>query len=144
MANDDEQGQMAGVGSPGPNGEIPVAWSIPNERPPTKGGFVHRPHPYADAPRHHMTLPVIETERLWLTGFHDGHLDAFARIQYDPRVAEWFGGMPDPPHDVDRQREETWRAMAMFLGAIPLPLATVLPPMKQFAQKCDQTYCVHP
>ncbi len=51
-----------------------------------------------------------------MTGFHDGHLEAFTRIQYDPRVAEWFGGLPDPPHDAARQREETWRIMTMFLG----------------------------
>lgn len=107
---------MAGVGPLGPKGEIPVAWSRPNERPPIKEGFVHHPHPHADAPRHHITLPVIETERLWLTGFHDGQLEAFTRIQYDPRVAEWFGGLPDPPHGAARQREETWRTMAMFLG----------------------------
>ncbi len=63
-----------------------------------------------------MTIPVIETERLWLTALTDHHVDAFSRIQHDPRVAEWFGGLPDPLPSPARQREDTWRLIATFLG----------------------------
>lgn len=63
-----------------------------------------------------MTLPVIQTDRLLLSGLGRQHLEDFTRLQYDPRVAEWLGGLPDPPRSQQEQREDTWRVIATFLG----------------------------
>ena len=63
-----------------------------------------------------MTLPVIQTQRLLLTGLGEQHLDDYARANHDPRVAEWLGGVPDTPVPWQDQREDTWRLLAVFLG----------------------------
>lgn len=84
---------------------------------PSKAGFVHRPAPHLDVPlRAGMVLPVVLTERLTMCGLTEPHLDDFTRIQFDARVAEWVGGLPDPVPPWAEQREETWRVMALFMG----------------------------
>lgn len=63
-----------------------------------------------------MDIPTLETDRLRLEPLGEAHLDAFTRMQYHPGVAEWFGGLPDPLPSPQRQREDTWRVIATFLG----------------------------
>ncbi|WP_341251764.1 GNAT family N-acetyltransferase [Euzebya pacifica] len=65
---------------------------------------------------HHLIAPTLRTDRLRMVAFAERHLEPFTRIQYDPRVAEWYGGLPDPPHEWSTQLEQTWRVMAMFAG----------------------------
>lgn len=61
-------------------------------------------------------MPTLCTARLRLVPLAEAHLDDLARLQCDPRIAAWFGGMPDPPHTWEEQREDTWRVIATFLG----------------------------
>ncbi len=63
-----------------------------------------------------MVLPVVQTERLTMCALDEHHLDAFTRLQHDPRVAEWFGGLPDPLPPWRTRLEDTWRVIAVFLG----------------------------
>jgi [ribosomal protein S5]-alanine N-acetyltransferase len=108
---------VLGIGAPDPEGRIPVAVSADDPRPPPKPGFVHRAEPHVDAAvPGGMVLPVVRTERLWLTALGEQHLDDLARLQFDPRVAEWYGGLPDPLPSPAVQREDAWRAMALHLG----------------------------
>ena len=83
---------------------------------PSKPGFVHRPHASWDAGYvGGMRIPVVETPRLYLTALDERHLEEWTRLQADPRIAEWLGGVPA---DVDpqRDREDAWRVMALFVG----------------------------
>lgn len=54
-------------------------------------------------------MPVVHTERLVLRGLTDDDLDAWARLQADPRIAGWLGGQP-------QDREDAWRTLALFVG----------------------------
>lgn len=63
-----------------------------------------------------MRIPVLCTERLRLRALKDHHLDDWTRIQSDPRVAEWMGGVPDDPPDPQTAREDAWRVMALLVG----------------------------
>jgi RimJ/RimL family protein N-acetyltransferase len=59
-------------------------------------------------------VPVLRTARLTLRGFRESDLDAFAAMQADPEVMKYLGvgakaGRP-------RSREESWAAMAQFMG----------------------------
>jgi RimJ/RimL family protein N-acetyltransferase len=63
-----------------------------------------------------MRIPVLRTERLWLRALKDDHLEDWTRIQSDPRVAGWLGGVPDPPPDPQAAREDAWRVMALLVG----------------------------
>jgi RimJ/RimL family protein N-acetyltransferase len=53
--------------------------------------------------------PVLETERLLLRQFHEGDLDAYARITSDPLVMRHVGGSP-------LTRDEAWRSLGYLLG----------------------------
>ena len=53
-------------------------------------------------------IPEVVTERLRLRAFRDDDLDAFAAIVGDEETARHIGGV--------RDRDEAWRAIAMYLG----------------------------
>lgn len=59
-------------------------------------------------------VPVLRTAHLTLRGFRESDLDEFAAMQADPEVMQHLGvgenaGRP-------RSRNETWAAMAQFMG----------------------------
>lgn len=72
--------------------------------------------PYGGGYAGGLAIPTLHTEELTLCGLAEEHLDDYTRIQYDHRVAEWMGGLPDPPPSQQEQREDTWRVIATFLG----------------------------
>jgi RimJ/RimL family protein N-acetyltransferase len=55
-----------------------------------------------------MTIPELETERLYLRAWRESDLDAFAAILGDPDVAQFLGGV--------KNRADAWRIMAGHLG----------------------------
>ncbi len=63
-----------------------------------------------------MRIPDLTTQRLVLRALGERHLDEWTRLQTDPRIAEWLGGVPDPQPDPQTAREDAWRVMAMFAG----------------------------
>lgn len=108
---------MFGVGDPDARGRTPVSWSPSRPPRPSKPGFVHRAEANMDVSlQAGLTLPVVLTQRLTLCGLTEQYLDEFTRLQYAPRVAEWLGGVQDPVPSWERQKEDTWRVMATFLG----------------------------
>lgn len=62
------------------------------------------------------SIPVVKTARLRLCALDERHMDDLAAIGYDPAVARWLGGVPDPPLSLEQQREEIWRYIAMMRG----------------------------
>ncbi|CAN5167761.1 GNAT family N-acetyltransferase [soil metagenome] len=106
---------MIGVAEPDDLGRIPVAFPMPTPVPRPKPGRVDGPHPHMDAGwSGGLSIPIIQTDRLLLTALAEHHRDDWARIDADPRIAEWLGrtGQPDP----QRAREDAWRAMALHAG----------------------------
>jgi RimJ/RimL family protein N-acetyltransferase len=57
-----------------------------------------------------VTIPELETERLLLRGFGEGHLDGWAAICADPEVMRWIG----EPNGMSRGR--AWRDIAYMAG----------------------------
>jgi len=57
-----------------------------------------------------MTIPELETERLFLRGFRESDLPEYAAICADPEVARFLGD--GKPLSV----EHTWRQVAFLLG----------------------------
>ena len=55
-------------------------------------------------------LVRLETERLLLRPFEQGDLDAFAQLCADPEVMRFIGS------GRTMDREEAWRAMALYAG----------------------------
>ena len=57
-----------------------------------------------------MTVPILETERLWMRGFRNEDLDAYAEMSGDPEVMRYIGA------GVPLSRHESWRSMAAMVG----------------------------
>jgi RimJ/RimL family protein N-acetyltransferase len=53
--------------------------------------------------------PELDTPRLRLRQFHEGDLDAYARITANPEVMRYVGGAP-------LSREDAWRSIGYLLG----------------------------
>ncbi len=57
-----------------------------------------------------ITIPELRTARLRIRAFRAADLDAFAAMQANPEVMRYLGS------GAVRSREETWRAMAGYVG----------------------------